>query len=611
MSASALRTSNHGTASAGVAHHAPTGAPQGASKGASRGASRGSILTGLRNLVLPPRPDPARSRRIAEVRLVISAVVVLAVFSAIATRVVMLSTSGDEASSRNGVPVASLPRGQIFDRNGRLLATNLPITVLHADPSEIMNAPEAARLLAPMLETHDEASLTRLLSKKTRYVELDRKLTPARHAAILNLGIPGVYFRKSVLRTYPSGNLAAHILGHVDPDNNGLAGMEKSMDATLVSGQDVTLALDGGVQAIVARELAAQIDTFEAIGGAGMVLDIHSGEIIAMVSLPDFNPNHFAKAIDDARFNRATVGLYEMGSTFKILNTAIALETGATDVTRRYEVAKPLRIGGFPIRDYKTYKWPLSVPEILVLSSNIGSAQMAAEIGGPTQKAYLERLGLFDRMPIELPERARPLVPAQWQKTEIATVSYGHGMSVSLLHLASAVSAATGDGLWVEPTLLRRDPLDQPVRARVFSPETTQAVRSMMRLVVAHPKGTGKLANAAGYMVGGKTGTTEKIRPEGGYYKERNKNITSFAATFPVHDPRYVIVVMVDEPKPQEFSYGRATGGWVAAPAVRRIVENAAPLLGIHPVDEKAPEIRQKLRLDFRIGNEEARLASF
>ncbi|RZO30063.1 MAG: penicillin-binding protein 2 [SAR116 cluster bacterium] len=580
-----------------------------------------SITSRLRALVLPARPDPARSRRIAEVRLVISAVAVLAVFAAIAARVMFLATDDANARTAGIVPPPKAERGQILDRKGRLLATNLPITVLHADPGEIMDPAAAARALAPLLARHDVAALTRLLTKETRYVELDRKLTPARHAEILNLGIPGIHFRKSTLRAYPSGRLAAHILGQVDPDNNGLAGVEKSLDARLASGDDVTLSIDAGIQAIVAREINRQIQIFQAIGGAGVMLDIASGEVLALVSLPDFNPNHFGTTDADTRFNRATLGLYEMGSTFKVLNTAMALESKTTTLDRRYEVAKPLRVGGHRISDFHVYDWPLTVPEILVLSSNIGSARMAAEIGAETQKYYLRQLGMFDRLPIEIPETAKPLLPRSWRQSEIATISYGHGISVTPLHLAAAVATASGSGLWTAPTLLRRQSGnqsgdqsanqsgDQPVRELVFSDETTRAVRSMMRLVVKHPDGTGNYAEARGYMVGGKTGTTEKIRPEGGYYKDRN--IASFAATFPVHDPRYVLVVMVDEPKGQKHSYGYATGGWVAAPAARHIIQNAAPLLGIHPVDEKAPEIRRKLRLDFKIGKEEKTLASF
>jgi cell division protein FtsI (penicillin-binding protein 3) len=248
------------------------------------------------------------------------------------------------------------------------------------------------------------------------------------------------------------------------------------------------------------------------------------------------------------------------------------------------------------------------VPEILVYSSNIGSALMAEAVGADTQRAYMEKLGLLDRLDLELPETAQPLTPSQWRRTTTATVSYGHGISVSLVHLASAVGAASGNGQWVQPTLVKRPVGDTPMKVRVFSEDTARAVRSMMRLVVSHKDGTGNFADARGYMVGGKTGTAEKI--SGGAYN-RKANIATFVATFPVHDPRYVLALLIDEPKGQKHSYGYATAGWVAAPAVRRIVEQVAPMLGVLPVDEQSPSIRQKLMLDFQIGDTEATLASY
>ena len=563
----------------------------------------------MRGVFMPPFPEPVKTRRLAEIRVVVSAIAVLGVFLVIAARIVVLATDEGLVRAAGYNNAHSVERGRLFDRNGRLLAANLPITVLYADPQEIMDTRGAAKALAPMLERHSEADLMRLLSRETRYVELDRKLTPARHAAVLGLGVPGIRFRRGVLRSYPNGSLAAHVLGHVDVDNLGLSGLEKSLEDRLAGGTDVRLSLDLGVQAIVEREIGQQMELFEAIGAAGVLMDIASGEVLAIVSLPDYNPNHYGLASDDARFNRATLGLYEMGSTFKVLNTAIALEAGTTTLERRYKVSTPLRLGGYPIRDYNPFKRPLSVPEILVLSSNIGSARMAAEIGGEVQRAYLGRLGLLERIPVELPERATPLVPRNWRESEIATISYGHGISVSPLHLATAIAAAGGSGIWVEPTLVHRGPGENPIRFRVFSEETTSAIRSMMRLVVAHPNGTGGLADAAGYMVAGKTGTSIKVDPHGGYSTERR--IASFAATFPAHAPRYVLVVMIDEPKGQEHSRGYATGGWVAAPAVRRIIENAAPLLGLLPVDERAPEIARGLRGDIKINRREASHAAF
>jgi len=566
------------------------------------------LLANLRDLILPARPDPGQSRRIAEIRLVICGFIAVAIIGTIGTRIVGLAEANANLRlAQHGKSITAL-RGRILDREGRLLASNLPITVLHANPTEIMDVAAAARQLATILPHHSVADLNILLTKKTKYVELDRQLTPKQHAEILKLGIPGVYFANGMTRIYPRGHTAAHILGYVDTDQNGIAGIEKSLNAELAAGKDVTLSLDIGLQTIISHEIQKQIDRFEAIGGAGVILDIHSGEILAAASLPDFNPNQFGRASDDARFNRATKGLYEMGSTFKVLNTAIALETGAADINQRFEVAKPLRISRFTITDYHPRKEPLNVPEIMVYSSNIGSARIAEEIGAETQRAYMDKLGLLDRLPLELPETSKPLAPKTWRRSTTATVSYGHGISISMVHLASAIAAAAGTGYWISPTLLKPKTGETPMQLRVFSDSTTRAVRSMMRLVVSHIDGSGNFAEAPGYMVGGKTGTAEKIKV-GGYNKKAN--VTTFAAIFPVHAPRYVIITMVDEPKGQKHSYGYATAGWVAAPPIRPIVEQIAPLLGILPVDENSPSIRQKLMLDFKIGNKEATLASY
>ncbi len=565
-------------------------------------------LQKIRHLVLPSRPDPARSRQIAEGRLLVCCLFAFGIFLTIGVKIVGLADAraGAHLALKGGSVTEE--RGHILDRNGRLLASNLPITVLHADPSEIMNAIEAASKLAPFLAKHDQRSLQKLLTKKTRYVELERQLPPKLHAQILQLGIPGVYFAEGTVRVYPRDHAAAHVLGHVDTDSKGIAGIEKSMNDKLANGENVTLSIDLGLQSVIRHEVKKQIDKFDAIGGAGILLDIETGELLAVASLPDFNPNKFSLVEEDTRFNRATKGLYEMGSTFKVLNTAIALESGAAKTNQRFEVSKPLRVSRFTITDYHPHNKPLNVPEILVYSSNIGSALIAEEIGAKTQRAYMEKLGLLDRLQLEIPEISRPLSPRHWHRTTTVTVSYGHGISISPAHLASAVAAASGNGQWIQPTLIKRQKGDMPLRLRVFSKDTARAVRSMMRLVVSHDDGTGNFAEARGYMIGGKTGTAEKIQV-GGY--DEKANLATFVATFPVHDPRYVLVILVDEPKGQTHSHGFATAGWVAAPAVRRIVEQIAPMLGILPVDEKSPLIRQKMLLDFKIGNEEATLASY
>ena len=482
----------------------------------------------IRHLVLPSRPDPARSRRIAEGRLLICCLVAFGVFITIGVRIVSLADAN--ANPRLATKAASIKaeRGRILDRKGRMLAGDLPITILHADPSEIMNIGEAAEKLAPFLEQYDRKSLQKLLAKQTRYVELDRQLPPKRHAQILRLGIPGIYFADGIVRIYPRNHAAAHILGHVDTDNNGIAGIEKSMNANLANGEDITLSIDLGLQAVIRRELQKQIHKFEAIGGAGILLDIQTGEMLAMTSLPDFNPNHFSLADYDTRFNRATKGLYEMGSTFKVLNTAIALESGTATTNQRFEVSKPLQVSRFTITDYHPHKG-IKYAGILVYSSNIGSALIAEAIG-QKPSVLIWTMGLLDRLELEIPEISRPLSPKRWHRTTTATVSYGHGISISPAHLASAVAAASGTGIWIQPTLLKRQTNDKPLRLRIFSEDTARAVRSMMRLVVSHNDGTGNFAEARGYMVGGKTGTAEKTH-FGGYNKKAN--LATFVATFP------------------------------------------------------------------------------
>lgn len=553
-------------------------------------------------IIWPAKPQPAQSKRIALGRLSVGTFFALFCFCIIGAKAFYLATSPELRSQFRAEKQISVERGLITDRNGKVLATSVPVKILHADPKLILDPFETAEKLAPLLPNWTKERLLERFAKKTRYVELERRLTPNRHKQILMLGLPGIAVSPTNTRLYPHGNEAAHILGTIDVDGKGIAGIEKQFDKILAKGEPIALSIDVGVQAIIRAEIQKQIDAFEAIGGAGIVLDIKTGELLALTSLPDFNPNHFAKAVDDARFNRATKGVFEMGSIFKVLNTAIALESGAASMGQYYEVSKPLRIAKHRIADYHMMDRDLSLSEVLVYSSNIGSARIAEAIGAPAQRAYMERLGLLDRLSLELPEVASPLIPKRWERLSAMTISFGHGMSVTPVHASAAIAAAAGDGTYRAPTLLKKDPLAPVVEERIFSADNAKAVRSMMRLVVSHKDGTGNFAEAPGYLVGGKTGTAEKI-VNGGYSKD--KNMVSFVGTFPAHDPAYLIFVMVDEPKGQKFSYGYATAGWVAAPAIRQIVEQIAPKLGVLPVDENAPEIRQNLVPNIRIGKEE------
>ncbi len=558
--------------------------------------------------IWPDRPLPSRAHIIAQKRLVLAGLIAGICFIGISAKAVHLATGLSGEASLRGSDNRVQQRGPILDRRGRLMAQTVPVMVLHADPTKIMDRQIVADSLAPLLPQKSASEILSALSRKGRYIELDRKITPKRHKEILALGLPGISLSPSTTRLYPHGAEAAHLLGTIDVDGNGIAGIEKQFDRTLRTGAPVALSVDLGVQAVVRRELQHQIEQFEAIGGAGLVLDIRSGEIISLISLPDYNANQYNKAVPDAQFNRATKGVFEMGSIFKVLNSAIALETGAASLSSSYDVSKPLHAARFRIRDYHPYNRSLNLSEILVYSSNIGSARIAEKIGAQTQKAFMDRLGLLKRPALELPETSAPLLPRHWERIAAMTISYGHGLSVSAVQAAGAIAAASGHGYYIEPTLVRRMRDDRFEKVRVFSNDTVRKVRSIMRLAVSHKDGTVNFAEAPGYLVGGKTGTAEKVTNKGYNHKA---NLVSVVASFPIHNPAYLIFIMVDEPKPQKHSHGYATAGWVAAPAISNIVTQIAPMMGIHPIDKNAPEIRQNLEPNVVIGDEGEIRASY
>jgi cell division protein FtsI (penicillin-binding protein 3) len=330
------------------------------------------------------------------------------------------------------------------------------------------------------------------------------------------------------------------------------------------------------------------VQAFEAIGAVGMVMDVRTGEILALVSLPDFDPNHPGMAPADARFNRATLGTYEMGSTFKIFTIAGALDAGSTTMKGGYDATHPIKVGRFSIEDYHAKKRYLTTPEIFVHSSNIGSAKMAVDMGVSAHRHFLESLGFTAPAAIELPEVGAPLWPRQWREVNSMTIAFGHGMAVSPLQLVAATAAMVNGGVLHQPTLLRRETID-PQAPRVISPHTSADMRALLRMVVA--EGTGKAADVPGYLVGGKTGTAEKSGA-GGYQKKAL--LSSFIGAFPIHEPRYVVLAMIDEPKGNKETQGYATGGWVAAPAVSRIVKRIGPLMGVEPVPDEAPQPKKQ-----------------
>ncbi|MBL8661209.1 MAG: penicillin-binding protein 2 [Candidatus Odyssella sp.] len=483
-------------------------------------------------------------------------------------------------------------RGEIADAKGELLATNIVTWSLYADPKMILDpAATAARLVRLFPELDRKELAEKLKPSDKRFVWLRRHLTPKEYQEVIAEGLPGIGARKDRRRVYPHGSLGAHVVGYADIDNHGIAGVERQFDGRLKRGERIQLSLDLRVQHVLREELAAAVKRHHAIGAMGVILDVHTGETKALVSLPEFDPHEPGRASEEGRFNRVTLGTYEMGSTFKILNTAMALDSSVATLTKVYDARFPLKHGKFTINDYHGKGRALSVTEIFQFSSNIGSAKMAIEAGTPRQRAFMGRAGMLKPVSIELPEIGAPLYPRDWKPLNTITISYGHGISVTPLHLAAAVAGIVNDGKRAPVTLVKRDPKEPIPYVPVVNSKTSAEMRQLMRLVVE--KGTGKRAEAPGYFVGGKTGTADKSAGKKGY--RRNTRISSFVAAFPMNAPRYVVLVMIDEPKASADT-PEATGGAVAAPVVREVVLKAAPLLGVLPAentseltDEKRP----------------------
>jgi cell division protein FtsI (penicillin-binding protein 3) len=518
-------------------------------------------------------------------RLLVASLLFAAAFLIVAGRLVtvaMLSSSGEPsiAEAPRAVQLET-ERADIVDRNGIVLATNLVTASLYANPHEVPNPRAAAAALSKVLPELKQDEIEAKLAADKSFVWLKRNLTPKQQYAVNRLGIPGLSFQREERRVYPHGGLAAHILGFTDIDNHGIAGVERQFESRLAEEHaPLALSLDVRLQHILREELSRSVHDFNAIGGAGVILDAKTGEVLAMVSLPDFDPNEPGRASADTRFNRATLGVYEMGSVFKVFTTAMALDAGVTSLKGGYDASRPIKVSRYTITDYHAKNRWLSVPEIFMYSSNIGSAKMALDVGPEGQRAFLKRLGMLSPVALELPELGEPQAPAQWKELAAMTIAFGHGLSVTPMHVASGVASVVNGGLKVDPTIVKQE---EPLAGeRILKAETSDALRRLMRLVVE--RGTGKSADAPGYQVGGKTGTAEKAAAKG--YR-RNALISSFVGAFPMDDPRYVIFMAIDEPKPNKESHGYATGGWVAAPAIKRLVERMAPLVGIAPMKEE------------------------
>lgn len=541
-------------------------------------------------------PDMRLERQRRRVTLAIAGFVLA--FAVISIRLVDLSLSpqvGAEQDSAAEVALA-VRRPDIVDRNGHILATDIQTASLFADAERVLDVDEAIEQLTPVLPDLDVEDLRRKLQSKKRFVWIKRELTPRQQSAIHNLGIPAFGFRKETRRVYPTGRAAAHALGAVNIDSQGIAGIEKYIEDhrdTLIqrTGEGgavppIVLSIDLRVQYALRDELVQAAQKYSAIGGAGIVLDVRTGELLGMVSLPDYDPNQPAEALDEKFLNRNTTGVYELGSTFKTITSAMALDYGVATMESRYDARTPIRVGRFRITDFHGENRVLTVPEIFTYSSNIATARMALDVGMDRHQAFLKRLHMMERLKTEMPEAAMPLWPRDWKPVSTMTIAFGHGISVTPLHLAAAGAALVNGGLFMNPTLLRRDELGaRAIAERVVKPETSANIRDLMRMNVE--KGTATHARVDGISVGGKTGTAEKVK--NGRY-DNAALLTSFLGMFPTEDPRYMVLIVLDEPKGIKETHGFRTSGWNAAPVTAKVIRRIAPMLGILPrLDHKDP----------------------
>ncbi|PKP82108.1 MAG: penicillin-binding protein 2 [Alphaproteobacteria bacterium HGW-Alphaproteobacteria-18] len=492
-----------------------------------------------------------------------------------------LALSDAPSSARANPLMAPLEsRADIVDRNGELLATSVVSWSLWANPSVIWSGADAAKQLAGIFPDINEADLAARLSDQNRkFVWVKRGLTPRQREHVVALGLEGLDFREEARRAYPRGVLAGQILGYTNVDGKGIAGIELAYDAVLQAGAaPVRLTLDIGAQAALEAELATAAMDYDMKGGAAILMDTRTGEIRGMASWPPFDPNRASDtpADDPSRTNRAVGAVYELGSVFKPLTIAAALEVGAIRAEDRFQVGQPLMVRGFRITDTHWFAQEANASKILSESSNIGTVQVNLALGPERQMELLERAGLTRRAPVSLPGSAAPLMPQRLDEVTAATVSYGHGISVTPLAFLLAFSTFGNDGLMVPPVLVEEAAAAREAPVRLFSEETAHLVTQMMRDTVLN--GTARRADVAGYRVAGKTGTAEKPIP-GGYAKDRN--VSSFAAVFPADSPQYALIVTLDEPKAIED--GSMTAAVNAAPVAGRIIERVAPLLEVDP----------------------------
>ncbi|NEW88669.1 MULTISPECIES: peptidoglycan D,D-transpeptidase FtsI family protein [Rhodopseudomonas] len=540
----------------------------------------------------------------ARARVGLAMIAFAVVYGVIAFKLTTIAVFGDSHGARRGVSqdAVATARPDIVDRNGQILATDVKTPSLFGEPRRLIDQDEAVELLTATLPDLETQEVRERLASKKGFVWLKREITPRQQAEIKKLGIPGIGFLRENKRVYPNAAEVSHLIGLVNIDNQGIAGIEKWLDNNGLADlhragfasdrmqRPVELALDVRVTHALRDELLKAKEKYSAKAASGLVSNVNTGEIVAMVSLPDFDPNNPREANDPDRINRLTTGVFEMGSTFKTLTLAMALDAGKASLSTMYDARGPLHYGKFKIHDSHNMGRAISLSEVFTYSSNVGAARVALSMGVDAHKAFLKKVGQLDRLRTELPESASPLVPKRWSELNTITISFGHGVAVAPLQAVMGINAMVNGGYLIPPTFLKRTEEDaQKFAKRVVKKETSDKIRYLMRLNAEI--GTAKTADqiAKGYYIGGKTGTSEKV-VNGRYAKKQVLN--SFTAILPADNPQYQVLVMLDEPKALPETHGFITSGWNAVPTGGKVIERIAPLLGIEPRFDLPPPDR-------------------
>lgn len=554
-----------------------------------------------------------RMLRKTQRRLIMIGCIFIISFGVIGMQMTALAmTEPSEPKAQNSINDISVSRADIVDRNGRILATNIETHSLYVHPKQLADPSGTALRLAEIFQDIDAITLKARFNGKQNFLWLRSAISPEEKQAVHDIGDPGLLFGPREMRLYPNGKLAGHILGGTtfgkqgvhSAEVIGVAGVEKEFDELLrdpkYNGRPLKLSVDLSVQSALEKVLRGGMQLMNAKAASAVLMEVHTGEIFAMSSLPDFDPNNRPIGLtkgdqsDDPLFNRAVQGLYEQGSVFKTFTVAQAMELGLVEADTMIDT-KRFRWGKYAIKDYRNYGPELTVEKVLVKSSNVGTARLSQMIGADSQKSFLKSLGLLATTPIELVEgsTAKPQFPSKWSEIATMTISYGHGISGSPLHLAAAYSAIVNGGTFVSPTILQKSVSE--VGARIISKNVSDQLRSMLRDVVRTPEGTANLGEVSGYSVGGKTGTAEKISKTGGYDAERV--LATFASFFPSEDPKYVLIITLDEPEDRMGVEPKRTAGYTAVPVAAEVIRRVAPLLGL------VPKIEELMNKDLALTN--------